>query len=123
MARKELQRMIVIGLKPLTVSRAWQGRRFKTPEYRQWEQDALWMLKGSPVHSGAVSVRIRLYMANASRSDFDNPLKVLCDVLTKAGVIEDDCKIWEAHITKIQSKDEHIEVEILPYLEATQTGV
>ena len=30
--------MPIIEVKPMSVNRAWQGRRFKTPEYRKYER-------------------------------------------------------------------------------------
>ena len=35
---------IKINLKPLSVNNAWQGKRFKTPEYNKFERDCLLMM-------------------------------------------------------------------------------
>jgi len=40
---------IEIPIKPLTVNKAWQGRRFKTPAYKQYEKNCRWFLKGEKV--------------------------------------------------------------------------
>lgn len=36
--------MIRIKIKPLSVNDAWKGQRFKTKEYKQYEQDLMFIL-------------------------------------------------------------------------------
>lgn len=103
-----------IPLKPLTVSNAWQGRRFKTSSYKKWEQDALHFIPKTTVY-GPVSVVVELYVKNHKRIDVDNCLKTLLDTLTKSGIYDDDSKIYELHVYKYQSDDEFISICITPY--------
>ena len=36
--------MVHIDIKPLSVNEAWQGRRYKTPKYKQYQETLLWLL-------------------------------------------------------------------------------
>lgn len=107
---------IVIQLKPLSVNDAWQGKRFKTPEYKKYEQVMGFLLYKDRVPepiTGKLEVWYRFYLKNCANSDFDNPLKPLNDVLVKNGIIKDDRYIYKAHIEKIPCSDgDRLEVDI-----------
>ena len=34
-----------IDIKPLSVNKCWQGRRYKTSEYKAYEEELLWILR------------------------------------------------------------------------------
>lgn len=103
-----------IPLKPLSVSKAWQGRRFKTQAYKQFERDcALFVPKEQ--QSGQVEVSIEFFVKNVKRIDVDNMLKTILDVLTKCGVYEDDSNIYALHVYKEYAENEQMRVTITPY--------
>lgn len=106
---------LLLPIKPLTISRAFQGRRFKTKEYRDWEQSVLWLLKGQSGIQGRVKLSVKLYLKYAPTTDCDNCLKTLEDALTKSGVIEDDRKVWKLEVEKFQSDMDYIEITITPH--------
>jgi Holliday junction resolvase RusA-like endonuclease len=80
--------MIKLHIKPLTVNQAWQGKRFKTPKYTQYERDLLLLLPKISVPNAPFSIEITFGFSN-KLSDVDNPLKPLLDVLQKKYGIND----------------------------------
>jgi len=71
-----------IKIKPLSVNQAWQGRRFKTPDYKRYEEEFLLKLTSGPVPDGMLAVWVELGFSNKA-SDIDNPIKPLLDILQK----------------------------------------
>ena len=102
----------VIDIKPLSVNRAWQGRRFKTKEYNEWLKLALALMGRKKMLKGDLSVHIDFYFKYVKKNDIDNPIKCLLDVITKAGWINDDRQIYYLSVCKKQSNKERIEVII-----------
>jgi len=101
-----------INLAPLSVNKAWQGRRFRTKEYKDWTETGLWLLKKHKKYTGIVGVDIIFYMKNYKLADIDNPLKAFFDLIVKAGLIEDDRYIEEMTVRKEKSKVNQISFEI-----------
>ncbi len=88
-----------VMVKPLSVNRAWQGKRYKTPEYLAYEQECFLKLpRGLQVPSGDLSLFLEFGQSNAA-ADFDNPVKNFVDILSKAYEF-DDRRIVEASIRK-----------------------
>jgi Holliday junction resolvase RusA-like endonuclease len=79
--------MIKLNIKPLSVNQAWQGRRFKTKEYKQFEKDMLLMLPKKRFNP-PFKVAFVFGFSN-SLCDIDNPLKLTIDVLQKKYGIND----------------------------------
>ena len=95
-----------ININPLSINTAWAGRRFKTPKYKKWAEDMLWLLKQLKPQEKPYKIEIDLYIAMLM--DIDNPIKPILDALTKSGVIEDDRYIEKLIIRKIVSKEKKI---------------
>ena len=88
-----------LRLKPLSVNKAFQGKRFKTKEYKQFERDMLLMLPKVKVDfKGDLKVKID-YGFSSKLSDIDNPNKMVLDVLCKKYGF-DDRQIYELINTK-----------------------
>ena len=109
---------IRLDIKPLSVNRAWQGRRFKTPEYERYERAMLLMLPCIKLPEPPYRIYYEFGFSN-KQSDLDNPIKQLGDILQKKYGFNDK-EIYEAFIRKkivkrgqeyIRLKFEHIEVE------------
>lgn len=114
---------INLPLEPFRVNKAWRGgRRFKTKEYIKWLEDGCWLLKGYQKSLGELEVHLRCYMRNYSRSDVDGPVKPILDLMTLAGLIEDDRFIKKLIVEKFKSDEERIEIEISD-MASTETGV
>lgn len=103
-----------IPVKPLSVNAVWQGRRFKTPSYKQYEIDCSWFCKGKKIE-GEVEVHYRFYLKNYALSDIDNLIKPIQDIVVKQGLIEDDRKIKRITAEKFKSEENKIEIIITKY--------
>lgn len=88
-----------LNIKALSVNKAFQGKRFKTKEYKQFERDMLLMLpKVNLDFKGDLKVVID-YGFSSSLSDIDNPNKMVLDILCKKYRF-DDRQIYELKNTK-----------------------
>jgi len=102
-----------LDIKPLSVNKAFQGRRFKSPEYKSYEEECLWLLKGNEKVSGWVEVTYHFHIKNFKRVDVGNYEKLISDIIVKAGLIDDDRFIKKMTLEKHQiEKDEWIEIII-----------
>ncbi len=77
-----------LNIKPLSVNECWQGKRFKTKEYKQYEKDVLLMLPKLKLISSPYSIEIE-FGFSSSLADIDNPLKPFLDILQKKYNIND----------------------------------
>ncbi len=109
---------MVLKFKPLSVNKAWCGKRFKTPEYKNYEYSLLTLIKlQKPVKvSGFVEVYYKFYIKEFSRSDVGNLEKLLTDIIVKAGMIDDDRFIIKITLEKFKSDNDHIEIYVNPYI-------
>ena len=90
---------IELKIKPLSVNKAWQGRRFKTKEYQKFESEMLLIL---PKFKGEIpdKIRIELFFGfSNSASDLDNPIKMVLDCLQKKYGFNDK-NIFELNVRK-----------------------
>ena len=106
-----------VNIKPLSVNDAWQGRRFKTDLYKQYEHDLAFLLPRLKLPPPPYYIRYIFGVSNAA-SDFDNPVKPLTDILQKKYGFNDK-HIMEAHIKKVivPKGAEFFEFEILNHSE------
>ena len=92
-----------VNIKPLSVNEAWQGRRFKTPKYKKYEQDLLLILpKAVDIPEGPLVAHYEFGVSN-SASDWDNGVKPFQDVLQKRYGF-DDRRIYRAIVDKVKVK-------------------
>jgi Holliday junction resolvase RusA-like endonuclease len=103
-----------IKIKPLSVNDAWQGRRFKTVDYKIYERSVSLLLNGKSVDipDGNLSIYIEFGFSNFG-ADWDNPIKPLLDILQKQYSFNDN-RVFEARIVKkvVKKGEEYIEFEI-----------
>lgn len=92
--------MCIIDIKPLSVNDAWQGRRFKTKEHKQWERDVLFLLPRFTMPEPPYEIYLR-FGFSSSASDIDNPVKQTIDVLAKKYQFNDKL-IHRAVIEKVK---------------------
>ena len=100
----------MIKIKPLSVNQAWQGRRFKTPKYKTYENELLFKLPKLSVPKGKLRIEIKVYFRN-KLSDIDNVIKPFLDILQKKYKFNDR-DIYELEIKKIVGKIEGIDFNI-----------
>jgi Holliday junction resolvase RusA-like endonuclease len=87
-----------LDIKPLSVNEVWQGKRYKTKQYKKYEKDVLAMLTAMKIPQGPKMIRLDFGFSNDS-SDFDNPVKPFMDILQKRYGFNDR-EIYVAIITK-----------------------
>jgi len=107
--------MIVIKRKALTVNQVWQGRRFKTQDYKDYERDLLLILPKQETFTVPIIVKYKFYLKHFKITDLDNLIKPLQDILQKAGYFKDDRLIYKLEAEKVESKEDFIEIDIKPY--------
>ena len=103
-----------LPVKPLSINKCWKGRRFKTNDYKDYEQELLYLLKNSEKVSGFVNVNYKIYLINFLKSDVGNIEKPLTDIIVKSGIIDDDRFILKLTLEKFKSETDKIEIEIMP---------
>lgn len=105
-----------IAIVPLSINRCWQGRRFKTKEYSEYEEEVLMLLPKMKIPEGNLAVKIRLGFSSKA-SDLDNPIKPILDILQK-GYGFNDKKIYKLEVEKIdvEKGSEFFEFTITPYV-------
>ena len=107
---------IKIPIKALSVNRAWQGRRFKSSFYKQFEKDVTMLLpQAKRTITGEIEVYYTFYVKSYALTDTDNLVKPIQDILTKRGYFKDDRQIVFYSAEKVRSNEEAIEIQILEY--------
>lgn len=103
-----------VMIKPLSVNDAWQGRRFKTPAYRQYERDLLMVLPPYTIPKGEL-LAIYEFGLSSKLCDWDNPVKPFQDVLQQKYQF-DDRRIVDAWVRKrlVSKGEEYVDFELLP---------
>ena len=102
-----------IPVKPLTVNRAWKGRRFKTDEYKAFEIHVKSKLKKMDIPEGELEITLNWGFSNYGASDWDNPIKPFQDCLQKCLGFNDN-RIKRAIVEKfkVPKGEEYIEFEL-----------
>lgn len=91
-----------IKIKPLSVNKVWQGRRFKTDAYKTFEQELMFKLPKMEIPEGKLLVEY-LFGFSSNACDVDNPIKPTTDVLQKAYGFNDK-QIHKLIVSKIKVK-------------------
>jgi len=112
--------MFRLNIKPLSVNRAWGGRRFKSEAYQDYEMELSLALKKfnsfkMPLDKTELEVTYKFYLVNYSMTDTGNLEKQLTDILVQNQFINDDRYIKRLVLEKYKSKKDYIEIEIKPY--------
>jgi Holliday junction resolvase RusA-like endonuclease len=107
--------MPVINIRALSVNKCWQGRRFKTPTYKAYEQELIYQLPKIEIPRGKKSLLVKVGFSS-KLSDIDNIAKPLIDILQKKYFF-DDKDIYYLEIIKedVKKGEEYIAFEINPY--------
>jgi len=102
--------IINLKIKPLSVNKAWQGKRFKSPEYKKYEIQVLRMLPDIEIKEFK---RLKItYGFSNMMSDIDNPTKLVLDLLQKKYNVNDRDLIYLVlHKEKTKKGEEFIEID------------
>jgi len=105
-----------IKITPLSVNRAFQGRRFKTPEYKKYEEACLLLLPDIDIPKKPLEVNYVFGFSN-KLSDLGNPEKLITDILCKRYGFNDR-DIYKMTLVKeiVKKGQEYIEFEIMHYV-------
>ena len=94
--------MPTIKIKPLSVNKVWQGKRFKTPAYKKYEREMMLLMPDVEIPDGQLHVYYE-FGFSSSASDIDNPIKPLQDILQKRYGF-DDKRIRQLTVSKEKVK-------------------
>lgn len=86
----------------MSVNEAWQGRRYKTEEYKAYEKALEILLPEIEIPEGKLKLELEFGLSNAG-SDWDNPIKPTVDILCKRYGFNDN-RIYEAVVRKKKCK-------------------
>jgi Holliday junction resolvase RusA-like endonuclease len=100
-------------IKPLSVNCAWKGRRFKTDKYKRYERDMLAILPKMKIPEGYLELRLT-FGFSSKNADFDNPVKLVCDILQKKyGFNDRMIKRCVIDVEQVKKGKEFIDWELL----------
>ena len=101
-----------INIKPLSVNKCWQGRRYKTPEYENYETELLLLLKNLDIPHPPHKINIQVGFSSKN-ADIDNVLKPFLDILQKKYKFNDrHIYILNAEKIDVKKGNEFIDFEI-----------
>lgn len=101
-----------LNIKPLSINKAFQGRRFKTSDANNYDKQLALLLPKEKVVGEYFRVSYNFHLINFSITDADNLVKMLQDAVVRREIIPDDRRIVEYKIKKFPSDTDYIEVEI-----------
>lgn len=108
--------MVTIKIKPLSVNKAYRGRRFASSDLKDFKMELLWQLpKKFKVPQGKLSVKY-IFGCSSKGSDGDNLIKAFQDCLAEIYGFNDN-KIYKWIVEKVDVKkgEEFISFEINKY--------
>ena len=101
-----------LNIKPLSVNDAWQGKRYRTEQYKMYQQQIGYLLRPMEIPEGLLQIEITWGFSSAG-SDWDNPIKPFQDCLQKRyGFNDNRIKRGIIDIQKVKKGQEFIEFEI-----------
>jgi len=115
MLNKTGELLIKIDIKPLSVNRAYKGRRFRTDEYDRYEHALGFLLPNFDIPPSLLKIVYEFGLSN-DRADVDNPCKMFTDVLQKKYGFNDS-RVYEYLIRKVivPKGQEYVKFNILPF--------
>lgn len=104
-----------IKIKPKSVNTCWQGRRFKTEDYKNYEVEMFYLLPESITINKKNTLKLRFGFSSKA-SDLDNPVKPFVDILQKRYGFNDKT-IYRLEVEKIDvlKGEEFIEFQLEEY--------
>lgn len=104
--------MNIVKIKPLSVNQAWQGKRFKTPEYKSYIKELSYMLPRIIIPEGDLRLRMTFGFSSAA-SDWDNPIKPAQDIFqSHYGFNDNRITTGIVKKVKVNKGEEFIEFDI-----------
>jgi Holliday junction resolvase RusA-like endonuclease len=104
--------MYRVPIKPLSVNRSYQGRRFATPELKAYKEALGYLLPVMKVPTGPLKVHY-IFGVSSKASDGDNLIKSFQDTLCeKYGVNDRDIFQWRVEKVIVPKGEEYAAFEI-----------
>ena len=101
-----------IPIKPLTVNRSYQGRRFATPELKAFKQALIYLLPPLSIPKGPLRVTY-VFGVSSKAADGDNLIKSFQDALCeKYGFNDRDIYHWDVEKVIVPKGQEYAGFEI-----------
>jgi len=72
----------------MSVNRCWQGKRFKTPEYKDYETELWYLLPNKNIPKGKLELSIKVGLSSKN-ADLDNIAKPFIDILQDKYIFND----------------------------------
>lgn len=100
-----------IQIKPLSINEAWQGRRFKSKKYIDFEREFYYLLPNIEIPDWPIAIMLRFGFSRDS--DIDNCVKPTLDVMQKRYWFNDiQIKSMVAIKEKVKKWQEYIRITI-----------
>lgn len=93
--------MISIKIKPLSINKCFQGRRFKTKDYKIYEKELMYKLPNKVPYFKRMGINVEVGVNTLF--DIDNAIKPLLDILQKKYGFNDR-DIYELNVKKVAVK-------------------
>jgi Holliday junction resolvase RusA-like endonuclease len=106
-----------INEKPMSVNLASQGKRFKTPAYKVYENSMILMMPKGKIETDQM-LRVEFFFGFSNKaSDLDNPVKLLMDIAQKKYGFNDKM-VFELNVRKciVKKGEEFIQMGIYKML-------
>ncbi len=112
--------MVKVNVKPLSVNNCWQGKRFKTKQYKVYEQEVAYQLPAMKIGDGPLKLALKVGFSSPL-ADIDNFIKPFLDIMQKRYGFNDK-QVYEIHAIKeiVKKGEEYICFDISPIV--THTG-
>lgn len=106
--------MVHLDIKPLSVNNTYRGRRFSTPELKQYKEDLAKILPRLEIPEGKLKVEYT-FGVSSKAADGDNLIKAFQDCLGECYGFNDK-RIYEWHVRKVDVPKgrEYIDFHISP---------
>ncbi len=106
---------MILNIKPLSVNKVWQGKRFKTQCYKDYETELFYLLPQKIEISKKMKLQLVFGFSNKA-SDLDNPVKPFIDILQKKyGFNDKDIYRLEIEKKDVAKGEEYIGFNLLNY--------
>lgn len=103
---------IYMKIKPLSVNEAWQGRRFRSDKYKEYEKRLMSMLPELQLPNPPYELYYKFGFSSAA-SDWDNPCKPTTDILSKKYNFNDKLiKRAVIEVDKVKKSEEYFSFKI-----------
>ena len=90
-----------INIKPLSVNEAWKGRRFRTDQYKAYQQHCSLILpRKIDVPEGKLKLTLIFGLSNMG-ADYDNPIKPFQDIISAKYGFNDN-RIYAGYQEKVK---------------------